>query len=212
MNAMSQEVRKNVEVELLARLKQITSPHLDLKAGKNKLGLLVAKEKFGEIYVQHLTKADGYYAGMEIYICEAYSFCKNQSPPYQSRLLNTSFLSKSSLSEETKQFGDELGGIIRTPAPQDISTAVEKINDRIKLFYLSKAENCILGTTSLIDDVLTEPDNYAFPFLTILFVAHKNNLKLESELLKKAFATKSIYGNKQFDLALASKILDPKDK
>lgn len=206
---MSLEVRKNVEVELLASLKQITSPHLELKAGKKKLGLLVAKEKLGEIYVQHLTKADGYYAGMEIYICEAFSFCKNQSPPYQSRLLNTSFLSKSSLSEETKQFGDELGGIIRTPASQDISTAAKKISERLKLFFLSKAENCVLGTTLLIDDVLAEPDNYAFPFLTILFAAHKNNLRLDSELLKKVIATKSIFGNRQFDLALASKILSP---
>ncbi|AZF18690.1 hypothetical protein [Pseudomonas sp. R3-18-08] len=209
---MSLEVRKNVEVELLATLKQITSPHLNLKAGKNKLGLHLAKEKLGEIYVQHLTKADGYYAGMEIYACEAFSFCKTQSPPYQSRLLNTSFLSKSSLSEETKQFGDELGGIISSPSPQDISATVKKISERLEVLFLSKAQNCILGTPALIDDVLSETDNYAFPFLTILFAAHKNNLSLDSDLLKKAFATKSIFGNKQFDLALASKFLSSDGK
>lgn len=196
-----------MEVELLVTLKQITSPHMDLKAGKNKLGLLVAKEKLGEIYVQHLAKADGYYAGMEVYTCEAFSFCERQSPPYQSRLLNASFLSKSSLSEETKQFGDEVGGIIRTPSSQDISATVKKISERLQRFYLSKAQNSILGAAALIDDVLAEPDNYAFPFLTILFAAHKNNLNLDSDLLKKAFATKSIFGNKQFDLALVSKFL-----
>ncbi|MBB4813346.1 MULTISPECIES: hypothetical protein [Pseudomonas] len=204
---MSLEVRKNMEVELLAALKQITSPHFNLKASKNKISLLAEKEKFGEIYLQHLTKADGYYAGMEIYTCEAFSFCKNQSPPYQSRLFNTSFLSKSSLSEETKQFGDELGGIIKTPSAQDINATVKKISDRLSLYFLSKAENCILGTTKLIDDVLSEPDSYAFPFLTILFVAHKNNMSLDSDVMRKVLAMKSILGNKKFDLELANKIL-----
>ncbi|WP_434654365.1 hypothetical protein J3P96_27070 [Pseudomonas sp. R3-56] len=204
---MSQEIRKNVEVELLATLKNTTSPHLDLKASKNKIGLFKAKEKLGEIYIQHLTKADGYYAGLEIHACEAFSFCKEQSPPYQSRLLNASFLSKSSLSEETKQFGDELGGIIRTPSPQTLSATVNKISERLEKFYLSKAEHCILGMPALIDDVLAEPDNYAFPFLTILFAAQKNGLGLDSDVLKKALATKSIFGNKQFDLALANKLL-----
>jgi hypothetical protein len=42
------EIRKHLEVKLLAALKQTTSPHLDLKASKNKLGLLAAKEKLGE--------------------------------------------------------------------------------------------------------------------------------------------------------------------
>lgn len=204
---MSQETRKNVEVELLEALKQTTSPHLGLKASKNKLSLFLAKERLGEVYVQHLTKADGYYAGLEIYTCEAFSFCKEQSPPYESRLLNASFLSKSSLSEEAKQFGDELGGIIRTPSPQAISATVQKISERLEKFYLSKAEHCILGTPSLIDDVLAEPDSYAFPFLTVLFAAHKNNLSLDSNVVKKALATKSILGNKQFDLALATKLL-----
>lgn len=204
---MSLEIRKDVEAQLLAALKQIASPHLDLKAGKNKLGLLVSKEKLGEIYVQHLNKADGYYAGMEIFTCEAFTFCKDQAPPYESRLLNASFLSKSSLSEDKKEFGDELGGIIRTPAPNEVSATVSKITERLTKTYLTKAENCILGTPSLIDDVLAEPDNYAFPFLTILFAAQKHELSLDSQVLKKAFATKSIFGNKQFDLALANKLL-----
>jgi hypothetical protein len=207
VNNMSLEIRKNLEVELLAELKQIASPHVDMKVSRNKLSLFSAKEKLAEIYLQHLTKADGYYAGMEIYTCEAFSFCLSQSPPYKSRLLNASFCSKTSLSEETKQFGDELGGIIKTPAPQEINQAVKKISDRLKTFYLSKAENCILGRTALIDDVLAEPDNYAFPFLTIVFAAYKNNISLDSGVFKKTLATKSIFGNKQFDLALASNIL-----
>ncbi|MGN8274942.1 hypothetical protein [Pseudomonas sp. SMN5] len=200
-------ILKSLEAELLKVLEQIRLPSVGLKASKNKLALSTAKEKLGEIYVQHLNKADGYYAGMEIFTCEALTFCRNQAPPYESRLLNAYFLSKSSLSEDKKEFGDELGGIIRTPASNEVSATVSKITERLTKTYLTKAENCILGTLSLIDDVLAEPDTYAFPFLTILFAAQKHELSLDSQVLKKAFATKSIFGNKQFDLALANKLL-----
>ncbi|MBT2342161.1 MULTISPECIES: hypothetical protein [Pseudomonas] len=139
-------IRKSLESELLEALEQIRLPSVSLKASKNKLALYNSKEKYGEIYVQHLNKADGYYAGMEIYSCEAFTFCKEQSPPYESRLLNGSFLSKSSLSEDNKEFGDELGGIIRTPAPNGVNATVNKITERLIRAYLTRAENRILGT------------------------------------------------------------------
>ncbi|MGN8344093.1 hypothetical protein ACLEJQ_10850 [Pseudomonas sp. SMV71] len=59
-------ILKSLEAELLKVLEQIRLPSVGLKASKNKLALSTAKEKLGEIYVQHLNKADGYYAGMEI--------------------------------------------------------------------------------------------------------------------------------------------------
>lgn len=204
----SVEVRTALEKELLEKLKQAASPHATVKASKNKLGLFVSKQKCGEIYVQHLRNADGYYAGLEIYACEALDFCVGQSPPYPSRLLNSSFLSKISLSEATKQFGDESGGTIRTPAPEAIRATATKIYARLLEFYLPAAENGLLGTPSLIDDVVAAPDNYAYPFLTALFVARKNNLGMDSVPFKKVLGTKAIFGNKQFDLALASRILE----
>lgn len=204
----SVEVRTALEKALLENLKQAASPHATVKASKNKLGLFVSKQKCGEIYIQHLRNADGYYAGLEIYACEALDFCVGQSPPYPSRLLNASFLSKSSLSETSKRFGDESGGIVRTPAPDAIHATAEKIYARLLQLYLPAAENCILGTPSLIDDVVAAPDNYAYPFLTALFVARKNNLGMDSVPFKKVLGTKAIFGNKQFDLALAGRILE----
>ncbi|MEB1528173.1 hypothetical protein [Xanthomonas sp. WHRI 7945] len=206
---MSTEIRKALEKELLARFEQTASSRPYLKAGKNKLSLVAAKEKLGEIYIQHLRNADGYYAALEIHACEALNFCKSQSPPYPSRLTNASCMSKTSLSEEAKRFGDELGGIIRTPSFQEIASTATKINDRIVKFYLPKAENCIFGTTSLIEDILAEPSDYAYPFLTALFVAKKNGLDLDSSLFQKMLGTKIIFGNKNFDLALANDLLKP---
>ncbi|NWB96082.1 hypothetical protein HX882_09295 [Pseudomonas gingeri] len=205
---MSAETREKLEKELSLELKSITSSCFDLKASKNKLSLLIAKEKQGEIYIQHLSKADGYYAGVELFKCEAMDFCISQSPPYPSQLLNSSFFSKSSLSEPDKKFGDEIGGIIRTPAPQDVKSTAKKIQQRLIKFYLSDVENCISGTLPLIDDILTAPDNYAFPFLTALFCVHKNGLNSNSDLFQKILSSKKIFGNKQFDLTLAHKILD----
>lgn len=206
---MSTEIRKALEKELLARFEQTASSRPYLKTGKNKLGLVVAKEKLGEIYIQHLRNADGYYAGLEIRACEALNFCRKQSPPYPSRLTNTSCMSKTSLSEEAKRFGDELGGIIRTPPLQEVASTAAKINDCIVKFYLPKAENCILGTISLIEDVLAEPSNYAYPFLTTLFVAHKNGLDLSSDLFQEVLSTKTIFGKKKFDVPLANELLNP---
>ena len=205
---MTIETRKELEEELSLELKGITSSCFDLKASKNKLGLLISKEKHGEIYIQHLSKADGYYAGVELFKCEAMEFCISQSPPYPSQLLNLSFLSKHSLSERDKNFGDEIGGIIRTPAPQDIKSTAEKIQLRLAEFYLSDAEHCITGSLSLIDDILAAPDNYAFPFLAALFCAQKNGLISNSDVFQKVLNSKKIFGKKQFDLALAHKILD----
>jgi hypothetical protein len=97
-------------------------------------------------------------------------------------------------------------GLAYTRAREAIASR-EKISERLEFFYLPKAERSVLGSSALIDDVLAEPDNYAFPFLTIVFAAQKNNLRLDSDVLKKALTTKSIFGNKQFDLALANKLL-----
>jgi len=204
---MSTEVRKTLEKELQAAFALTASSHPNLKASKNKLGLFSSNQKLGEIYIQHLRTADGYYAGIELYTCEALDFCTMQQPPYPSRLLNSSFMSQSSLSEQTKQFGDELGGVIRTPPPQEISATTAKINDRIAKFYLPKAENCILGTHALIADVIAEPDSYAYPLLTGLFAARKNKLDLNSLICKELLNTKAVFGDKRFDLALAKEIL-----
>ncbi|WP_185823560.1 hypothetical protein [Xanthomonas sp. GW] len=94
---LSTEVRKALEKELLAAFALTASSHPNLKASKNKLSLFSSNQKLGEIYVQHLRTADGYYAGIERYTCEAMDFCTMQQPPYPSRLLNSSFMSQSSL-------------------------------------------------------------------------------------------------------------------
>jgi len=179
-----------MSIEARKRLENITSSCFDLKASKNKLSLFIAKEKHGEIYVQHLSKADDYYAGMEIFKCDAMDFCISQSPPYPSQLLNSSFLSKNSLSERDKKFGDEIGGIIRTPVSQDIKSTAEKIQQRLVEFYLSDAEHCITGSLSLTDDILAAPGNYVFPFLAALFCAQRNGLSTNSDIFQKMLRSK----------------------
>ncbi len=204
---MGADVRKELEKELLTGLKAITSSFVGLKASKNKIVLLDGFKKLGEIYIHYLTRADGYYAGVEISECDAMEFCLLQSPPYNSRLLNSSFLSKTSLSERGKEFGDEFGGIIRMPAPSEMNLTARKIEHRLTRFYLSRAENCLTGSLLLINDVLLSPDDYAFPFLTVLFAAKKNGLTLKDERFQRVLNAKKIFGNKYFDLALTEKIL-----
>ncbi|QXI28452.1 hypothetical protein [Pseudomonas vanderleydeniana] len=209
---MGTEVRKELEKTLVTELKKIPSDIFETKVGKNKISLLISKEKHGEIYVQHLSKADGYYAGAELIKCEAMDFCISQSPPYKSQLLNSSFYSKSSLAESNKDFGDEIGGIIRTPPAADVEATANKIQQRLVKFYFSDMENCVTAPPCLIDGILKSPENYAFPFLTALFCAQKNNLSLDSDIFQKVLNSKKIFGNKKFDLELAQKILANPEK
>lgn len=204
---MSINARKELEKYLPIEFGSVRSSCASLKSSKNKLALRGAGNSLAEIYIQYLAKADGYYAGLEVLKCEAMDFCMRQSPPYTSKLLNSSFLSKTSLSERDKEFGDEIGGIIRAPELLEVKSTARKIQQRLVEFYLPAAENCITGSLSLIDDILISPDNYAFPFLASLFCAQKNELALESDKFQKVLSTKKIFGNKKFDIALAQKIL-----
>lgn len=192
---------------LTPALKTLKLPGVDVKASKNKLAFSVSTRKLGLIYLQHLSRAQGYYAGIDIHACDAMDFCVAQNPPYASRLFNSSFFSQSSLSEPYKRFGDEIGGTLRTPSPEDAAVAVEKVRERLSRFYLPRAHRCICAPLELLDDILSEPDDYAFPFLSALYVAHKHQLAFNSAEFQRVVSCKKIMGNRVFDLPLAERLL-----
>jgi hypothetical protein len=205
---MTSDRLKLFEEHLFSMLKSLNVPEVDLKATKGKVYLMEKKTKLGLVYIQHLRRADGFYAGVEVYSCEAMNFCTGQKPPYETRLANASFLSSTSLSEDYKKFGDEIGGIVRVPDLAGIPSAVEKIETRLSDLYLSRAINGITAPLQLIKDVIEAPDDYAFPFLTALYVASKHGLCFNSDEFQEVVAQKNIYGKKQFDIELARNTLD----
>lgn len=204
---MNKDSRTLFEALLTPALKTLVLPGLDVKASKNKLALSVGKRKLGQIYLQHLTKADGYYAGIDIHSCDAMDFCLEQNPPYASRLFNGSFFTQTSLSETDKRFGDEMGGILRTPSPEHAQAAVEKVRERLASFYAPVARHCIGAPLELLDDILKAPDDYAFPFLSALYVAQKHQLTFNSADFQRVVSRQKIMGNRDFDLGLAECLL-----
>lgn len=204
---MNIDSRKAFEALLTPALKTLKLPGVDVKSSKNKLAFSVSTRKLGLIYLQHLSRAQGYYAGIDIHACDAMDFCVAQNPPYASRLFNSSFFSQSSLSEPYKRFGDEIGGTLRTPSPEDAAVAVEKVRERLGRFYLPRAHRCICAPLELLDDILSEPEDYAFPFLSALYVAHKHQLAFNSAEFQRVVSCKKIIGNRVFDLPLAERLL-----
>lgn len=204
---MSTEERKIFEALLTPALKSFELAGADVKASKNKIKISAEKRELGQIYLQHLTKADGYYAGIDIHSCDAMDFCLDQKPPYASRLLNSSFVSQNSLSETAKHFGDEIGGIVRTPSAENAPVAVEKVRERLSKFYLPLAQHCISAPLELVDDILSAPDDYAYPFLSALYVAHKHQIAFDSPFFQRVVKHKKILGNRDFDLKLAERLL-----
>lgn len=198
---------KEFESSLVEAFKELRLAGASVKVSKNKIKFINKKGVVGQIYLQHVKKADGYYAGIEVYSCDAMDFCLEQKPPYASRLLNNSFFSQSSLSEVDKRFGDEFGGIIRTPSLKDVSSVVEKVKGRLAEFYLPVAQHCISSSIELIDDILSAPDDYAYPFLSALYVAHMHRLAFNSPEFQRVVNRKKILGNREFDLELAKRLL-----
>lgn len=204
---MTADSRKEFESLLATALKDICIAGADVKASKNKVRFRNKDGFSGQIYIQHLSKAGGYYAGIDISSCNTMNFCLDQKPPYASRLLNGSFLSQSSLSEKDKRFGDESGGVLRAPSLADAPSTVEKARDRLTKFYLPIVEHCISASPELICDIVGSPDDYAYPFLSALYAAHVNQLAFDSAEFRQVIDCRRIFGDRHFDLDLAGRLL-----
>ena len=136
---MTPEKLRLFDEQLFIVFRNLTVSGVDVKASKGKILLMSEKIKSGQVYVQHLRTADGYYAAMEVDSCDAMDFCIGQKPRYETRLSNSSFLSSTSLSEASKKLGDEIGGIIRMPDLADVPSVIEKIQRRLSNLFIAKA-------------------------------------------------------------------------
>lgn len=99
---MTPEKLRLFDEQLFIVFRNLTVSGVDVKASKGKILLMSEKIKSGQVYAQHLRTADGYYAAMEVYSCDAMDYCIGQKPRYETRLSNSSFLSSTSLSEASK--------------------------------------------------------------------------------------------------------------
>ncbi|WP_321880666.1 hypothetical protein [Paraburkholderia bannensis] len=72
--------------------------------------------------------------------------------------------------------------------------------------YIPYVENFLHMRLDAVDDVLSNPDYYQFPFLTALYAAKRNNFDICVFGISR-FSEKKLMGNPEFDRALAHRLL-----
>ncbi|CAI3922262.1 hypothetical protein [Commensalibacter communis] len=102
------------------------------------------------------------------------SFIDQLSPPYMSNIANTEMIYSSYYASE-----DNCSDIFPIMLPRT-EEGIERACYRVARFftekYLKRVYHLMEAKTELINDILENPNYYAFPFLTALYVIKKNHL------------------------------------
>ncbi|EFA2318354.1 hypothetical protein [Escherichia coli] len=153
----------------------------------------------GELAWGYLNNANGYFLSVSVESFELKNFFNEIKPPYKSNLLTDKSLFMNTLMEKFKIFATKIGGTVDLPKnEEERSKACEWIYTKVNDIYLPRAMNLIELKPEAIKDIISFPDYYAYPFLTIIYIIKKNNIPL-SELDMDSILSKKILGNKSFD-------------
>jgi hypothetical protein len=202
---MNADNRVLFESELLKELKLAASKFEGVTASKNKLKFKYNKKFVAELVFEYLSRVDSYVligmvSGGEIFECSS-----NFAPPYKSNLFNKLCFSFISSGEQNKVFGDSLDGTIKTPAPNSVTQVCAHIKSVLEDFYIPRILACIAPSGRTIKDVLSSPENYAYPAVFIHCAAVLGNGGELTEL-NEAINSKKIVKNKEYDIPLLSNL------
>ncbi|MEN4829800.1 hypothetical protein ABEH27_25240 [Pseudomonas sp. P39-UII1] len=203
---MSTDDRVIFELELLGVLKLAASKFDGVTASKNKLKFKYNKKNVAELFFEHLSRADSYILGGIVYGGAIFECSSKFTPPYKSNLFNESCFSFISSGEQDKKFSGNLGGAIKTPAPNAVGEVCAHIQAVLEDFYIPKIQACISPTDRTIADVLSSPDDYAYP---AVFIHCAASLSWGERLvdLSEALKSKKIVKNKDYDIPLLTSLI-----
>ncbi|EJX0633967.1 hypothetical protein ODD08_004048 [Salmonella enterica] len=196
---MTIELRKVFETELQSYLKDKLSSFSFIKVIRNEVKLAVGQAS-GRIGFGFLNNAQGYVLSESVSLPELRDFYNQISPPYRPNFTtNFELVMNTSMEIGFKSFSPSMKGTVDLPRNEDErKKACEWIYTKVRDIYLPRAMNLIELKPEAIKDVISFPDYYAYPFLTILYIIKKNNIPL-SELNMESIFSKKILGNKSFD-------------
>ncbi|MFJ4445223.1 hypothetical protein ACIPZ8_24460 [Pseudomonas sp. NPDC089422] len=199
---MSSENRLHFESELLKVLKIVASQFDGVVASKNKLKFKFNKKYVAEIFLDHLARIDSYVLCGMVYGGEIHECALSFAPPYKSNLFNESSFSFISSGENNKRFGDGLSGAIKTPLPDVAGEVCAHIRSVLEEFYVPKILACIKPGSRTINDVLSAPDQYAYPAVFIHCAAKIGGVGEAIGLINNAVTSKQIIKDKSYDIQL----------
>ncbi|EIX6434131.1 hypothetical protein MKU92_003074 [Salmonella enterica] len=199
---MTVELRKLFESELNGYLKGKFDFCSNVKYLKNEISIkkTASNESSGDVGFRFLNTSHGYILYTGVDSPELLRFFNEINPPYKSnKPEGIVYAMNTSMEVGFKSFSPSMKGTVDLPKNEDErKKACEWIYTKVRDVYLPRVMNLIELKPEAIEDVISFPDYYAYPFLTILYIIKKNNIPLSVLNIESIFS-KKILGNKSFD-------------
>lgn len=205
---MTNQKRIDFEKDLKLKLRELNSINYKLSISKNKIhlksldGIIIS-----DINIIYSNNGLGYYTLWAINNNNLSDFINSINPPYKSNLLTNDIFSSLSTNNKDKLFGETNNGIIPFPNYKSNDELVDEIILKIKNHYINQLENWFDSPIKVIKNIMTTPDDYAYPLLTCLFIIQKHALSKNTEIINQIKMSKSIFKNKKYETDLIEKIL-----
>lgn len=197
---MIKNVKTDFEKKLKAYLADRFAEQKDIKVLKNEI-LIEAENGQGIIRFRYLRNLQGYNLSESVSMPAIQDFFEKTSPPYKSNF-GTDFVLVMNTSMESKYRQFSPTGAVSLPIDEEEQEKVcDYLYQKVKNIYLPRVRNLLQENEQVIEDVLRFPNYYKYPFLTILYIIEKNELKLEKNDWD-TILSKRIMGNKKFDQLL----------
>ncbi|GLO51825.1 hypothetical protein PPUN110474_32260 [Pseudomonas putida] len=204
---MNSESRLHFESELLKELNNVASRFESVVASRNKLKFGYNKKYVAEIFFDHIACIDSYVLCGMVYGGEIQECASIFEPPYKSNLFNKGCFSFVSSGEQSKLFSGDFGGAIKTPTPGMVGEVCAHIRSVLEDFYIPKILACIKPEKRTISDVLSSPDQYAYPAVFIHCAAKLGSAGETRDQIEKAMKSRSIVKDKSYDTPLLVEFL-----
>ena len=204
---MSSENRSIFESQLLEELKLVAAQFEGVVASKNKLKFKHNKKVVGELFLEHLARVDAYVLGGMVYGGEIFDCCSKFTPPYKSNLFSEGCFSFISSGEQNKKISRDSGGAIKTPDQSTVREICAHIRLVLEEYYVPRLLACIVPAKRTINDVLSSPDEYAYPAIFIHCAAKLEMKFVDESLLNAAMSSKKIIKSKDYDIPLLSALI-----
>ena len=204
---MSSENRLYFESELLKVLKDIASQFVGVVASKNKLKFKYNNKVVAELFLDHLARVDSYVLYGMVYGGEIHECATNFNPPYKSNLFNEGSLSFNSSGEQGKRFSGDFSGAIKTPPPDLAADVCTHIGLVLKDYYVPRILASIKPAQRTISDVVSAPDQYAYPSVFIHCAAKLGGVEEARVQIDEAVKSKQIIKDKSYDIPLLVDLL-----
>lgn len=198
------ELKKKFEQVLQDFLKKNLVVPSNIKILKNQIKIKVTKDNnsTGNIYFHYISSSFGYMLGTSVNSLELNEFYRKVNPPYKRNMSDDVVYVMNSLGEESRNFSSSISGVVLLPnSDLGRQQICEWIKAKVQKIYLPRMINIAELKAEAVNDVLTFPEYYSYPFLTILYLVKKNNIPLDS-LNMELILNKRIIGDELFDKQL----------